>query len=112
VIVEYIRYEIEPSRWQAFEADYCHAREILLKSPHCLSFDLAQCVEEPSFYTLRIHWDSQEGHLKGFRNSPDFPAFLARVKPYLTNVREMRHYWPTCSVESLHANPSVPETPA
>jgi len=57
MIVEYIRYEIEEARRQFFEEDYCHAREILLKSPHCLAFDLANCVEDPTFYTLRIHWD-------------------------------------------------------
>ena len=49
MIVEYIRYEIEEARRWSFEEDYCQAREILLKSPHCLAFDLANCVEDPTF---------------------------------------------------------------
>ena len=103
MIVEYIRYEIEEPRRPAFEEDYCKARDVLMKSPHCLFFDLSHCIEDPAFYTLCIHWDSEEGHRKGFRNSPEFPLFLVHVKPYLANVREMRHYWPACSVERLHA---------
>jgi hemoglobin len=91
-IVEYIRYEIEATRRQAFKEDCRQACEILLKYLYCLAFDLANCIEDPTFYIVRIHWDSEHGHLKGSRNSPGLSEFLAPVKLYLANVREMRHY--------------------
>ena len=37
-------------------------------------------------------WDSEEGHLKGFRSSPEFKLFFASVQPYVKDIEEMRHY--------------------
>ena len=41
---------------------------------------------------LRIEWGSAEGHLKGFRGSPEFQTFLEAVRPFFNAIREMRHY--------------------
>ncbi len=41
---------------------------------------------------LRIEWDSAEGHLQGFRSSPEFREFFANVRPYVGAIAEMRHY--------------------
>lgn len=93
--VEYIRYAIDESRRAAFEAAYAAAQESLRASPHCLGWNLARCVEDPGQYILRIEWDSAEGHLQGFRRSPEFRAFFAAIGPYVGDIQEMRHYDPT-----------------
>jgi hypothetical protein len=49
-------------------------------------------VEEPKRYILRIEWDSHDGHLKGFRVSPEFQTFLGAVGPFIGSMEEMRHY--------------------
>jgi hypothetical protein len=49
-------------------------------------------LEAPSSFVLRIEWDSAEGHLQGFRRSPEFAPFLAAVRPFIGDIREMRHY--------------------
>jgi quinol monooxygenase YgiN len=90
VIIEYIRYEIDDA--EPFLAAYEAARAALDTSSHCLSYELSRCSEAPSSFILRIEWDSIEGHLQGFRKSPEFSAFLAAVRPYIDNIREMRHY--------------------
>lgn len=95
MIVEYIRYSIDEGRREAFETDYALAATSLSASEHCLGYELAVCVEQRTEYVLRIEWDSADGHLKGFRQSPAFGAFFARVKPYVTAIQEMRHYRPT-----------------
>jgi quinol monooxygenase YgiN len=59
---------------------------------HCLAFELAQCTEDVGSYLLRLEWDSEEGHLKGFRTSPEFQSFFAHLKPYVRDIKEMRHY--------------------
>ena len=64
-------------------------------SPHCLSYELSRCVEEPASYMLRIEWDSLEGHLQGFRQSPDFRTFFQAVRQYVNDISEMRHYQAT-----------------
>ena len=49
-------------------------------------------VEEPDKHIVRIEWDSAEGHLQGFRKSPDFKPFLDATGPFFSNIQEMTHY--------------------
>jgi quinol monooxygenase YgiN len=95
VIVEYIRYTIPAERRDAFERGYAEASAALAASPHCLAYDLARCVEDPTQYVLRIDWDSADGHMQGFRRSPEFRTFFAAVRPFVSDIAEMRHYEPT-----------------
>lgn len=90
MIVEYIRYEISDP--EPFLLGYQTARAALDTSPHCLAYELSRCTEEPTSFILRIEWVSAEGHLEGFRKSREFAAFLAAVRPFIGNIREMRHY--------------------
>jgi quinol monooxygenase YgiN len=92
VIVEYIRYRIDPARAKDFLGAYEAAARNLKESPHCLGYELTQCTEARESYLLRILWDSEEGHLRGFRASPQFGPFLAAVKPFVGEIEEMRHY--------------------
>jgi hypothetical protein len=54
VIVEYIRYQIPAAEQTAFEDAYVAAEGPLRTSPHCLSWELARCAEDPTQYVLRI----------------------------------------------------------
>jgi quinol monooxygenase YgiN len=93
MIVEYILYAVaDPS---ALCRAYEDARNALDSSPHCLAYELARCTEEPNAFILRIEWDSSDGHLQGFRKSPEFAGFLNAVRPFLGEILEMRHYEPT-----------------
>jgi quinol monooxygenase YgiN len=92
MIVEYIRYRIPENEANAFEDAYRSAAESLDASPHCERYEVSRCTEEPAAYTVRIEWDSAEGHMQGFRGSPEFGSFLAAVRPYIDKIEEMRHY--------------------
>jgi len=92
MIVEYLRYKIAEAQRAAFEAAYEKAQSSLQASSHCLGYELSHCVEESGCYILRIEWDSIDGHLKGFRSSPEFQSFFAHVRPFVNNIEEMRHY--------------------
>ena len=92
MIVEYTRYKIAAERQQKFAADYKQASESLKISKHCLAYELTQCTEDASQFILRLEWDSEEGHLKGFRTSPEFMTFFSHVRPYVNDIEEMRHY--------------------
>ena len=41
---------------------------------------------------VRIEWDSVEGHEQGFRSSPRFGEFYSAVRPFLSEIEEMKHY--------------------
>lgn len=90
MIVEYIRYETKDP--DGLVRAYEQARASLEASAHCLSYELARCAEQANAFILRIEWDSAEGHMQGFRRSPEFGPFLAAVRPFIDEIREMRHY--------------------
>lgn len=92
MIVEYIRYQNDASEVTAFLSAYETAAHSLRESVHCLSYELTRCSDEPGTFVLRIVWDSADGHMKGFRVSPEFKPFLAAIQPYIKNIQEMRHY--------------------
>ena len=90
MIVEYLRYDVADP--VAFSQAYEAASESLDASPHCLAYELSRCTEDPKVFILRIEWDSAEGHLQGFRKSPEFTPFFRAVQPFLRQILEMRHY--------------------
>ena len=92
MIVEYIRYTIASGQAAEFFAAYEAAGQILQRDPHCLGWELSQSEHDPTRCTVRIEWDSPEGHLQGFRASPAFADFLALVGPFIGDIDEMEHY--------------------
>jgi len=90
MIVEYIRYKVADS--DGLVRAYQLAAQSLEASVHCLGFELSRCSESATEFTLRIEWDSADGHLKGFRSSPEFRSFFAAIQPFVKDIQEMRHY--------------------
>ncbi len=86
MIVEYIRYTVDHAREKAFLSAYTIAGESLRASSHCLGYELSQCTEASDSFILRILWDSADGHLKGFRTSPQFKSFFAAIQPYVKDI--------------------------
>ncbi|MFE9427946.1 group II truncated hemoglobin [Kitasatospora sp. NPDC006697] len=109
MIVEYIRYRIDEPRRTAFEEAYARAAEALTAAEQCLDFELSRCTEEPEAYVLRIRWTSTEDHLQGFRKGEQFGAFFAAIKPYVTDIQEMRHYEVTAVAGRGGAHPTLYE---
>jgi hemoglobin len=107
MIVEYVHYHLTKSDPEAFEAAYARAAQALDASPQCLAYELSRCHEEPRRYVLRIEWDSLEGHEVGFRRGPQFPAFLAEIRPFIAEIGHMKHYERT-AVRSTAAAPDDP----
>lgn len=64
MVIEYIRYHIPRDQAEAFAAAYAHAATVLGADEHCLGYEVAQGVEEPENWTVRIIWDSVEGQNK------------------------------------------------
>jgi heme-degrading monooxygenase HmoA len=87
VVVEYIRYTIDDARTQAFEQAYRRSGEALDASPHCERYEVSRCTEDATRYVVRIEWDSEEGHMTGCRQSPEFRASSRRSAPSSTTSR-------------------------
>jgi quinol monooxygenase YgiN len=100
MVVEYIRYTIDDARAQAFEEAYGRSGEALKASPHCEEYEISRCTEDSTHYVVRIEWDSEEGHLHGFRQSAEFRSFFEAVGPFVHDIEEMRHYHVTVSSQA------------
>ncbi|MDO9384759.1 MAG: antibiotic biosynthesis monooxygenase family protein [Hyphomicrobiaceae bacterium] len=98
MIVEYIRYQLKSHTADELAEAYGVAARYLAGSPHCLSYELSRCHEDASSVTLRIEWDSLDGHVQGFRKSAEFQPFLRAIRPFFAEIAEMRHYEPTAIV--------------
>jgi quinol monooxygenase YgiN len=92
MVVEYIRYSIDDGRADDFEAAYRQAADALEASDHCQRYEVSRCTEDTTQHVVRIEWDSEEGHLSGFRRSPEFRSFFDAVGPFVQDIEEMRHY--------------------
>ena len=97
MVVEYIRYSIDNGRAEGFEDAYRRGAEALRASEHCERYEVSRCSEDPTQHVVRIEWDSEEGHLSGFRQSPEFRHFFEAVGPFVNDIEEMRHYQVTLS---------------
>ena len=89
MVVEYIRYTLDEGRAEVFEQAYCQAADALEASDHCERYEVSRCSEAPSTHVVRIEWDSEEGHMSGFRKSPEFGPFVAAVRPFVNDIDEM-----------------------
>jgi quinol monooxygenase YgiN len=83
MLVEYIRYEVPLAQRDEFLAAYRSAGEELAASENCVGYEVAEGAEEPSHFTVRIEWDSLEGHEQGFRGSAQFATFLGQGEAVL-----------------------------
>lgn len=92
MIVEYVRYRVPPEQGQDFAAAYARGAAVLDADEHCLGYEVAQGVEDPASWVVRITWDSREGHEQGFRTAPHFQEFFAAVRPWYGAIAEMAHY--------------------
>lgn len=92
MIVEYIRYMLKDHEPPMLVAAYAEAARHLAAAPECVDYELTQCVDEAASFVLRIRWVSADAHLKAFRTGPNFPPFLAAIRPFIPEIAEMRHY--------------------
>jgi heme-degrading monooxygenase HmoA len=87
MVVEYIRYSIDDGRAEAFEQAYRRAAEALQASEHCERYEVSRCSEDPTQHVVRIEWDSEEGHLSGFRTLSSAASSRRSARSCTTSTR-------------------------
>jgi heme-degrading monooxygenase HmoA len=97
MVVEYIRYAIDAGRAEAFEQAYRRAADAFEASGHCERYEVARCAEDATERIVGVEWDSEEGHLSGFRQGPGFRNLFGAVGPFVHDIEEMRGYQVTLS---------------
>ncbi len=90
--VKVIKYTIPQDQHENFETAYNAAGKHLKASKYCLAYQVIRGSDEPDHYIVIIHWTSKEEHINGFRKSVEFMPFFNLVKPFFSNIDEMKHY--------------------
>jgi quinol monooxygenase YgiN len=107
MIVEYIRYAMTAHTPDEIIEAYNNAAVHLDAAAECVDYELTQCVEDPKSLILRIRWQSAEAHMTGFRLGPHFPPFLNTIRPFMSEIVEMRHYVPRLVTTTLGGTPNL-----
>lgn len=92
MVIQVVRYTVPPGQELPFEEAYRQASKPLVRSSHCLGYSLTRAVKERNRYLLMVYWDTPDGHLIGFRQSPEFLEYTRRIAPYVDGVEEDEHY--------------------
>jgi quinol monooxygenase YgiN len=89
---EIIRYKVTENERETFTNAYVAASAYLQASKYCLGYELIQGEDDPNNFIMVIYWTSKDDHLNGFRKSAEFGPFFNLVKPFYSNIEEMKHY--------------------
>jgi len=76
----------------AFEAAFLEAQRIIAASPGYQRHELRHCLEAEDRYLLLVWWDTLEHHTEGFRGSPAYAEWRARLHHFYDPFPTVEHY--------------------
>lgn len=92
MIVEIARLTAKPDQVEALRAGLVTARAVIARAPGYLDSVFYQGVEEPASFLLRVHWETLEAHMTGFRESALFKEWRSHFFGLLAEPPKMTHY--------------------
>jgi heme-degrading monooxygenase HmoA len=93
-VLEVAILNVLPSRLPEFETAFGEAQSIISSMPGYQRHELRRCVEAPARYLLLVWWDELESHTVGFRGSPEYAQWKARLHHFYEPFPEVEHYTP------------------
>lgn len=92
MILEVAILNVIAGREVEFEQAFAEAQQIIAAMPGYRSHDLKRCIETPSRYLLLVTWERLEDHTEGFRGSPRYQEWKARLHHFYDPFPEVEHY--------------------
>jgi heme-degrading monooxygenase HmoA len=92
MVLEHALIDIRPGTGEAFEAALAEARQVIAASTGFVSLSLQRGVEAEHRYLLLVEWETLDDHVVGFRESPAFTAWRARIGPFFASPPEVVHF--------------------
>jgi len=83
MLIQQVQIAVQPGQESAFEAALLDVRRHAFQAPGFRRFDVAQDLEEPGHYQVRVLWETAE-ELRAFTVSDRFEATWAPIHPFLT----------------------------
>jgi heme-degrading monooxygenase HmoA len=92
VITEHAILEVVPGREEQFVAAMDDAKAIIAASPGFVSLRVERCVERPGRFLLLVNWERLENHTRGFRGSPAYAEWRARLHHFYDPFPVVEHF--------------------
>jgi heme-degrading monooxygenase HmoA len=91
-VLEHARLHIRRGLQERFEEAFRQARPFIEIAPGFRGLTLSRCLEQPDVYLLLVRWDSVEDHEVGFRGSPGYQQWRARLHHFYDPFPEVEHF--------------------
>ena len=92
MILEVAMLQVRPGLATDFEAAFARASTIIASMPGYVSHELQRCVETADRYMLLVRWQTLEDHTVGFRGSPEYQEWRARLHRFYDPFPTVEHY--------------------
>jgi heme-degrading monooxygenase HmoA len=92
MILEVAILDVLPSQTAEFETAFGEAQAIIASMSGYQRHELQRCVETPARYLLLVWWDDLESHTEGFRNSPEYQQWKAKLHHFYEPFPVVEHY--------------------
>lgn len=93
MILEIASFTIKEGQQNDFETAFEQAQQRYLSvSKGYLKHQLLKGIENPSNYTLLVHWQTLEDHTIGFRESEQFVHWREIIGPYFAETPVVYHH--------------------
>jgi hypothetical protein len=66
-------------------------------SDHCERYEVSRCSKDPTQHIVRIEWTPWRGICPDSVRAPEFGSFFEAARPFVHDIKEMRHYEVTIS---------------
>ena len=92
MILEAFIAHIKPGLESEFEIALRDAAPIISSMKGFISIELERCMEVTGQYLFLIKWETLEDHTVGFRGSPEYQDWRARLHHFYEPMHTVQHY--------------------
>lgn len=92
MILEVATLEIKKGSQDQFEAAFKEASLIISSMKGYINHELHKCIEVEGKYLLLVRWETLEAHTIGFRSSPNYQIWKAKLHHFYDPFPLVEHF--------------------
>ncbi len=92
MILEHGILNVKTGQGADFEKAFANASPIIASMHGYIRHELQRCLETPDRYLLLVWWETLEDHTQGFRGSPQYQDWRARLHHFYDPFPTIEHF--------------------
>ena len=92
MILEHGILNVKTGQGADFEQAFANASPIIASMHGYIRHELQRCLETPDRYLLLVWWETLEDHTQGFRGSPQYQDWRARLHHFYDPFPTIEHF--------------------